>query len=153
MATSQDGPTIVGGLNVTTRNGKPLTLDDDERLRVTPDGSVSPVTPSNVPADAVAVKKYYTNAGAVTDGIVWSPASGKRWYVGTLFIGVSAASTVTLEDDLTAGDSPVFKMEFASNSGVALPFDPALFSGEDASDLLITSTAGNVYVTVTGWEG
>ena len=29
--------------------------------------------------DADFVRKYYTNAGAVTDGIVWSPAAGKRW--------------------------------------------------------------------------
>ncbi len=120
---------------------------------VLPSDQIIPAWPSNVPITAVAVKKYYTNAGAVTDGIVWSPAPGKRWYVGTLFIGVSAASTVTLEDDLVAGDSPVYKMEFAANSGVALPFDPALASGEDAADLLVTSTAGNIYITITGWEG
>jgi hypothetical protein len=149
----QDGPLQVGGLEKDTRVATTLTLDSDERLRVTPDGSVSPVTPSNVPSDAVAVKKYYTNAGAVTDGIVWSPASGKRWYVGTLAVNVSAASVVTLEDDLTAGDSPVFKMDFAGNSGAALPFNPALFSTEDASDLLVTTTAGTVYITITGWEG
>jgi len=40
-----------------------------------------------IPADyelagnTLHVKKYYTNAGAVTDGIIWSPAAGKRWYV------------------------------------------------------------------------
>jgi len=98
------------------------------------------------------VKKYYTNAGAVTDGIVWSPAAGKRWYVTDIFVNVSAASTVTLEDDLAAGDSPVFKAELAANSGWSHSFSTPLFSGEDAADLLITTTAGNVYVTVTGYE-
>jgi hypothetical protein len=98
------------------------------------------------------VKKYYTNAGAVTDGIVWSPASGKRWYVTDLIIQTSAAATVTLEDDLAAGDSAVMKFELAANSGITHSFQTPLFSGEDAADLLVTTSAGNIYVTVTGYE-
>lgn len=98
------------------------------------------------------VKKYYTNAGAVTDGIIWSPAAGKRWYVTDLIINVSAAATVTLEDDLTAGDAAVMKFELAANSGISHHFQTPLFSGEDAADLIITTSAGNVYVTVTGYE-
>lgn len=99
------------------------------------------------------VKKYYTNSGSVTDGIIWSPAAGKRWYVTLLTINVSAACTVTIEDDLTAGDDVVYKAEFAANSGVVLPFgDTPMFSGEDAADLLVTTTAGNVYITAVGYE-
>lgn len=99
-------------------------------------------------------KKYYTNAGAVTDGIIWSPAGGKRWHVVSMYINVSAAATVTLEDDKAAGDEAVFKSEFAANSGTTVNFSEKypLASGEDAADLLITTTAGNVYVTVTGYE-
>lgn len=99
-------------------------------------------------------KKYYTNAGAVTDGIVWSPAAGKRWHVGFMYINVSAAATVTLEDDLAGGDSPVWKAELAANSGIAVPFPShyPLASGEDAADLIVTTTAGNVYITVVGYE-
>jgi hypothetical protein len=98
------------------------------------------------------VSKYYTSAGAVTDGIIWSPAAGKRWYITDLIINVSADATVTLEDDLTAGDSPVFKAELAANSGLPHSFNTPLFSGEDAADLTITTSAGNVYVTITGYE-
>lgn len=99
-------------------------------------------------------RKYYTNAGAVTDGIIWSPAAGKRWHVVSIYIQVSAASTVTLEDDLGAGDAAVLKSEFAANGGTFLTFPNMypLASGEDAADLLITTTAGNVYVTVVGYE-
>lgn len=99
-------------------------------------------------------KKYYTNAGAATDGIVWSPAAGKRWHVVTLYINVSAASTVTLEDDLAAGDAAVWKGELAANSGVVINFGEKypLASGEDAADLLVTTTAGNVYITCVGYE-
>lgn len=99
------------------------------------------------------VKKYYTNSGAVTDGIIWSPAAGKRWFVTMLAINVSAAATVTIEDDLGAGDSAVYKAEFAANSGVVLTFpEVPMFSGEDAADLLVTTTAGNVYITCVGYE-
>lgn len=103
-------------------------------------------------ANGPSVKKYYTNAGAVTDGIVWSPAGGTRWYVTDIFIGVSAACTVTLEDDKAGGDEAVFKMEFAANSGWSHGFETPLFSGEDAADLLVTTSAGNVYITITGYE-
>ncbi len=98
------------------------------------------------------VKKYYTNAGAVTDGIVWSPAAGKRWYITDLVINVSAAATVTLEDDKAGGDEAVMKFELAANSGITHSFNTPLFSGEDAADLLVTTSAGNVYITVTGYE-
>lgn len=99
-------------------------------------------------------KKYYTNAGAVTDGIVWSPAAGKRWHVVSMFINVSAAATVTFEDDKSGGDEAVMKMELAANSGVAYNFSEMypLSSGEDAADLIVTTSAGNVYITVTGYE-
>lgn len=98
--------------------------------------------------------KYYTNAGAVTDGIIWSPAAGKRWHVLNLTINVSAAATVTIEDDLAAGDNPRLKFELAANSGIALKYDKEhpFSSTEDAADLLITTTAGNVYVQALGYE-
>ena len=99
-----------------------------------------------------SVKKYYANTGAVTDGIVWSPAAGKRWYVTDIFVGISAAATITLEDDLTAGDSTVWAMDAAANSGWSHHFSTPLFSGEDAMDLIITTTAGNVKVMVVGYE-
>ncbi|MEK9697444.1 MAG: hypothetical protein VW270_16895 [Candidatus Poseidoniales archaeon] len=103
-------------------------------------------------ANGPQVKKYYTNAGAVTDGIVWSPAAGKRWYITDLIINVSAAATVTLEDDKAGGDEAVMKFELAANSGVSHSFNTPLFSGEDAADLIVTTSAGNVYITITGYE-
>lgn len=103
-------------------------------------------------ANGPQTKKYYTNAGAVTDGIIWSPAAGKRWYITDIFISVSAATTITLEDGKTAGDEAVWKAELAANSGWSHSFNTPLFSGEDAADLLVTTTAGNVYITTTGYE-
>jgi hypothetical protein len=99
-------------------------------------------------------KKYYTNAGAVTDGIVWSPAGGTRWHVVSMFINVSAAATVTFEDDKAGGDEAVMKMELAANSGMTINYGEKypLASGEDAADLIVTTSAGNIYVTITGYE-
>lgn len=99
-------------------------------------------------------KKYYTNAGAVTDGIVWSPAAGKRWHIVSLFVNVSAAATVTFEDDKAGGDEAVLKMELAANSGTVIPFPEKypFASGEDAADLIVTTSAGNVYIQCVGYE-
>lgn len=130
--------------------------NDYESLHTNRDGMLW-VTPGPQESDLATqstthVKKYYTNAGAVTDGIIWSPAAGKRWYVTDIFINVSAAATVTLEDDLAGGDSAVWKAELAANSGWSHSYETPLYSGEDAADLIITTSAGNVYVTVTGYE-
>lgn len=108
----------------------------------------------DVTAHTNYARKYYTNAGAVTDGIVWSPAAGKRWHVVTMYIQTSAAATITLEDDKAGGDDPVWKGEIAANSGVTLSFTEKypMASGEDAADLIVTTSAGNVYITCVGYE-
>lgn len=108
----------------------------------------------DVTAHTNYARKYYTSAGAATDGIIWSPAAGKRWHVLWLFIQLSADATVTLEDDKAGGDDPVLKGEFKAGSGIIGPFPEKypLASGEDAADLIITTTAGNVYVTCVGYE-
>ncbi len=118
--------------------------------------AIGKLLPSDIDVTAHTnyARKYYTNAGAVTDGIIWSPAAGKRWHVVTMYIQTSAAATITLEDDKAGGDDPVWKGELAANSGAVLSFTEKypMASGEDAADLLITTTAGNVYCTVVGYE-
>jgi hypothetical protein len=117
-------------------------------------GSGGAIPMSSLPSGATAVNKYYSNTGAVTDGIVWSPAAGKRWYVTHLYFQTSADSTITFEDDLVAGDDPRLKGEFKAGSGLSAPYsvNNPLKSGEDAADLLVTTSAGNIYVTVAGYE-
>lgn len=140
-----DPPTATSG---TVGDYEPLHTDAVGRLWTHP----VPTEADLATANTSHVKKYYTSAGAVTDGIIWSPAAGKRWYITSIFIGVSAASTVTLEDDLVAGDSAIWKMELAANSGWSQSFPIPWFSGEDAADLIVTSSAGNIYCTVVGYE-
>lgn len=144
--------TLVGGVTQATPSANtdgdttPLITNALRELRIAvPESDLATAATTHV-------KKYYTNAGAVTDGIIWSPAAGKRWYVTDIIINVSAAATVTLEDDKAGGDEAVMKFELAANSGISHSFQTPWFSGEDAADLIITTTAGNVYVTVTGYE-
>jgi hypothetical protein len=98
------------------------------------------------------IRKYYTNAGAVTDGIIWSPTAGKKWVITDIKVNVSADCTVTLEDDLAGGDAVIDKDEFKAGGGWTSNFQTPLFSAEADADLLITTTAGNVYVLVSGYE-
>ena len=102
--------------------------------------------------NTVHVKKYYTHIGSVSDGIIWSPAAGKRWYITDIFINVSAVATVILEDDLDAGDAVIWKAELYANSGWSHSFTTPWFSGEDAADFTVTTDTGNIYIMVTGYE-
>jgi len=142
-----------GGNSITVDNGGTFATQATLQAGTNAIGKLIPPD-YDVTSHTAKTIKYYTNAGAVTDGIIWSPAAGKRFHVTSLFLNVSAAATVTIEDDLTAGDSALLKMELAANSGVAIPFGEMypLTSGEDAADLLITTTAGNIYVTAIGYE-
>ena len=71
-----------------------------------------------------------------------------------MHINSSAAATVTLEDDKAGGDEAIWKMDMAANSGETINFSEMypLASGEDAADLIVTTSAGNIYITVTGYE-
>jgi hypothetical protein len=98
------------------------------------------------------IQKYYANTGAATDGIVWSPSATARWYVTSIVVSISAAATITFEEDNSGGDIIRHAVDFGAAGVYTAHFDPPLFSTEDAADLLVTTTAGNVKVTVTGYE-
>ena len=123
-------------------------------VALNPDGSSIGSQNFDVTLNANYAQKVFSNVGAITDGIVWSPPSNKRWNIITMYIQVSADCTVTIEDDKSSGDRQVFKSEFAAKSGSFLvyPEKYPLSSEEDGADLIITTTTGNIYVTITGFE-
>jgi len=137
-------------------NIRHLNATDDTLVIAAGTSAIGKTLPNDtdVTAHTYYARKYYTSAGAATDGIIWSPAANTRWHVVTMYIQVSAAATVTLEDDKAGGDDPVWKGELAANSGVVLSFTEhyPMASGEDAADLTITTSAGNCYVTCVGYE-
>jgi len=144
--------TVIGDVNLGATDNAVLDAIAASTAGATPAGTNIIGAVKRDVINYTPVRKYYTYAGAVTDGIIWSPASGKKFVVTDLIINISAASAVTLEEDLAGGDSPVAKFEFAANGGVSTNFQTPLASGEDDADLLITTTAGNVYVTAIGYE-
>jgi len=155
QATLQTGSAAIGKLAANT--GVDIGDVDVTTLPALVAGTaaIGSVLPSDIDVTAHTnyARKYYTSA-TPTDGIIWSPAAGKRWHIVTMYINVSADSTITLEDDKSGGDDPVWKGEIAANSGVVLSFTEhyPMASGEDAADLTITATAGTVYVTCVGYE-
>lgn len=150
--------TVIGDVNLGATDNAVLDAIAASVAAATPAGTnaIGKLLPPDVDTTAHTnyIRKYYTSAGAATDGIVWSPAAGKRWHIAWLYIQVSAAATVTLEDDKTGGDDPVWKGEIAANGGVFLTFPDQypMASGEDAADLICTNSAANIYLSCGGWE-
>jgi hypothetical protein len=98
------------------------------------------------------IRKYIAGAGAQTDTIVWSPAAGKKWVITDLICSLSAAGTITFEEDKTGGDEVVFALDWAANGGVSSNLQTPIFGTEDDADLIVTTTAGNVKILVLGYE-
>lgn len=98
------------------------------------------------------VNKYYSYEGAVTDGIVWSPSAGKKWVITDITLTTSAAATVTLEEDKVAGDEVVMAWDLAANGGVSLNLQTPRVASEADADLIVTTTAGNLKLFVSGYE-
>lgn len=98
------------------------------------------------------IRKAINLTGAQTDAIIWSPAGGKKWVLTDYMFVVSAAATVTFEDDLAAGDDFVFGGDFAANGGACQSLQTPLQSGEADADLILTTSAGNIKGFVSGYE-
>lgn len=98
------------------------------------------------------IRKYYAYTGAVTDGIVWSPAAGNKWVITDIIMSTSAAATITFEEDKTGGDAVVFAVDLAANGGVSSNLQTPIYGEEDDADLVVTTTAGNVKIIVAGYE-
>lgn len=149
-------PALAAGTNAIGKLAANSGVDIGDVTLTAGTASIGSVAPNDIDVTAHTnyIRKYYTSTGAATDGIIWSPAAGKRWHVVSMYLQTSAAATITLEDDKTGGDDPVWKGEFAANQGMTIQFSEhyPLASGEDAADLIITTSAGNIYVTVTGYE-
>lgn len=97
--------------------------------------------------------KHYASSGAATDGIIWSPTSGKKWVCTKLIFNCSTDSIITFEDDLAGGDATRLKFDVYAKVGATFSFLPGEFiSAENDADLIVTNSAGNLYVTAFGYE-
>lgn len=98
------------------------------------------------------IRKPFNLTGAQTDGILWSPAAGKKWVVTDIIWTSSATTTLLLEEDKTAGDEAVMYLDLAANGGLSTNLQSPLFGTENDADLVVTTSAGNLKGVVIGYE-
>jgi hypothetical protein len=145
---------LVGGVTQVTPSANtdgdttPLITNALRELRI------APMETDMASAGGSHVHKPFSYTGAQTDAIIWSPAAGKRFHITDYGFVVSAACTVTFEDDRSGGDVSIgIGGSFAANSGKESPGHATpIFSGEDAADLVLTTSAGNIEGYVSGYE-
>ena len=99
------------------------------------------------------IHKFFHSAGvAASSGVVWSPTSGKRWVLTDLIVSTTPASNIRLEENLSEGAASLIAVDLAANGGFAKRFKSPIVCSEANADLIVTSTAGNITVTATGFE-
>jgi hypothetical protein len=144
-AASSDGPQLMAAYDST----KPTAVGDGDAVRVLADASgrlLAGVEPERFQATI-------TSADAQAATQVKAKTAAKQMHILSLIISTDTAMNIQLQDD--AG-TPVVLMEqiyLAANGGMALTFPPeaplVVATNQDLD--VITSAAGNISVTVTGY--
>ena len=91
-------------------------------------------------------------SGAITGSTLWDPAAGQRFNITDIFIGCSAASTVTLFDETDDTDHRVCKFDLSQYGGVAINMRKVRRSAAVDNILKATCSAAGGYITVQGYE-
>jgi hypothetical protein len=97
------------------------------------------------------IRKYYSYTGAVTDGVIWDPTAGKKFVITDIALTTSAAATVTVEEDI-ATDVVLMAFDLAANGGVSMNLQTPIYASTADANLVVTTTAGNIKIMVTGYE-
>ena len=80
---------------------------------------------------------------------LWVPASGKKFVITDIIASADTAMTLTFADGVTT----IIEVYLAANGGFVSNFQTPIESTTANNNLTITaSAAGNVSVTVTGYE-
>ena len=94
----------------------------------------------------------YTWTGAVTDAVLWTPATGNRFVVSNIIVNTSGACTVAIFDDDESTIDTLFKGALGANATVVIPYNiPRPSAGVNRS-LRITTSATGGFVQVWGWK-
>ncbi len=106
-----------------------------------------------MPAGASPIHKDVTITTATTTA-VWTPSSGMKFVLASAFVSTDTAMRVALVDDSDIpGNRPVDGY-FAGNGGASPNLVPVPYPSKNAGNVLrvVTASAGNVKVRVSGWE-
>lgn len=99
----------------------------------------------------VEVSKDVALTGAQTNTNIWAAASGKRICLSSLTFTVDADCTVTVFRGINQSGKRLINQKFKAGSGVSIPYIPMFRCATDEA-LKVTTTAGNINITVTGLE-
>jgi len=83
--------------------------------------------------------------GGVT---LWSATTGKSHYITDIIVSVDTAMTVSIKD----GTDIILEVYLAANGGFIMNFQTPLKGSVNTALNVTTSAAGNVSVTVTGYD-
>lgn len=104
-----------------------------------------------VRAAEVEVSKDVALLGAQTNAVIWAPASGKRICLSSLTFTVDADCTVTVFRGTNQSGKRLTNQKFTAGSGASILYIPMFRCGTDEA-LRVTTSAGNINITVTGLE-
>lgn len=118
-----------------------VALQDGAGAIIDPRGAVTAPTVKTVTA---------TSSG---DNIIWSPASGKKFRLRTLFVWNNGSADITIYFKREGVSETLWKAILVAKTGFTLNLIGANIEGAADADLLINlSGAGTVDVTATGEE-
>ena len=100
-----------------------------------------------------AVHKSYSWSGAVTNYLLWQPASGRRFVVTDFWIVCTTATLITVFDNEDANNKHLVAGSFAANGGISASNlrTPFRSQGTDRN-LNLTTNGGSGYIVVMGYE-
>lgn len=99
----------------------------------------------------VDVSKDVALVGAQTNAAIWTPAAGRQICLSSLTFTVDTDCTVTVFRGTNVPGKRLINQQFKAGSGASIPYVPMFRCGTDEA-LKVTTTAGNINITMTGIE-
>ena len=118
---------------------------DVKAIQVDPSGR-----PINSPVRQITPIVKYATLSAITETILWTPATGKKWVITDIVISSTGTTLVTFRDG-SAGTTFMIGRCTASYPFVSNQLTPIVSAGINRN-LTVQSSVITAYVTVTGYE-
>lgn len=100
-----------------------------------------------------AVHKSYSWSGAITNYLLWQPASGRRFIVTDFWLVCTTATLITVFDNEDANNKHLVAGSFAANGGISASNLRTPFRSQGVDrNLNLTTNGGSGYIVVMGYE-
>jgi hypothetical protein len=118
---------------------------DVKQILVDPSGR-----PINSPTRQITPITKYATLSAITETILWTPTTGKKWVITDIVISSTATTLVTFRDE-SAGTTFMIGRCTASYPFVSNQLTPIVSAGINRN-LTVQSSVITAYITVIGYE-